>query len=72
VRAIGARTWQERTPAMAAGLTDHPWTMEDLLRYRVLPAEAARRGGHTPRPLPRRPPHDHGLMGWYQCTHESQ
>jgi len=41
VRAIGARTWQERTPAMAAGLTDHPWTMEDLLRYRVLPAETA-------------------------------
>ncbi len=24
VRANGARTWQERTPAMAAGLTDHP------------------------------------------------
>ncbi len=41
VRVIGARTWQERTPAMAAGLTDHPWTMEDLLRYRVPPAEAA-------------------------------
>ncbi len=29
--------WQERTPAMAAGLTDHPWTMDDLLRYRVPP-----------------------------------
>jgi len=30
--------WQERTPAMAAGLTDHPWTMDDLLRYQVPPA----------------------------------
>jgi len=29
--------WQERTPAMAAGLTDHPWTMDDLLRYQVPP-----------------------------------
>jgi len=60
-------------------LTDHIWTMEDLLRYRVLPEAApsphrrtmlggprARRGGHTPRPLPRRSPHDHGLMGCYR------
>lgn len=30
--------WQARTPAMAAGLTDHPWTMDDLLRYQVPPA----------------------------------
>lgn len=31
--------WQERTPAMAAGLTDHCWTMSDLLHYQVpLPA----------------------------------
>jgi hypothetical protein len=30
--------WRERTPAMAAGLTDHPWTMEELLRYQVPPA----------------------------------
>jgi hypothetical protein len=31
--------WLERTPAMAAGLTDHPWTMTELLRYQVpLPA----------------------------------
>ena len=33
------RRWQERTPAMAAGLTDHPWTIGELLHYRVpLPA----------------------------------
>jgi len=29
---------QERTPAMAAGLTDHPWTIDDLLRYQAPPA----------------------------------
>src|SRR5215207_1786035 len=29
------RKWQARTPAMAAGLTDHPWTMHELLRYQV-------------------------------------
>ena len=29
------RKWQVRTPAMAAGLTDHPWTMHELLRYQV-------------------------------------
>jgi hypothetical protein len=41
LRAIGGRKWQERTPAMVAGLTDHAWTMEEVLRYRVLPVEAA-------------------------------
>jgi hypothetical protein len=42
---------QERTPAMAAGLTDHRWSLQELLRYQVpLPAWVAptRRG---------RPPH---------------
>jgi transposase-like protein len=27
----------ERTPAMAAGLTDHRWSVQDLLEYRVAP-----------------------------------
>ncbi len=27
--------WEERTPAMAAGLTDHIWSVEELLRYQV-------------------------------------
>jgi hypothetical protein len=27
--------WQERTPAMAARLTDRRWTMLELLRYQV-------------------------------------
>lgn len=29
--------WDERTPAMAAGLTDHRWTMSELLTYQVPP-----------------------------------
>jgi hypothetical protein len=29
------RKWQERTPAMAAGLTDHRWTMRELLSNQV-------------------------------------
>ena len=29
------RRWQQRTPAMAAGLTDHMWTLEELLSYRL-------------------------------------
>ena len=43
--------WQERTPAMAAGLTDHRWTMLELMRYQVsLPAWAApKRRGRPPK-----------------------
>jgi hypothetical protein len=29
------RTWRPVTPAMAAGLTDHVWTTDELLTYRV-------------------------------------
>jgi len=29
--------WQPVTPAMAAGITDHVWSMEELLSYRVPP-----------------------------------
>jgi transposase-like protein len=29
--------WQERTPAMASGLTDHLWSVKELLSYRVPP-----------------------------------
>lgn len=31
------RRWRKRTPAMAAGLTDHIWTIEDLLTVLPLP-----------------------------------
>ena len=33
------RRWVGRTPAMAAGLTDHRWTLKELLRYRVSAVE---------------------------------
>jgi hypothetical protein len=32
-----ANTWQPRTPAMAAGLTDHVWTLREVLLFRVPP-----------------------------------
>jgi IS1 family transposase len=31
------RCWQPRTPAMAAGLTDHVWTLREVLLFRVPP-----------------------------------
>ncbi len=31
----GRRHWVRRTPAIAAGITDHRWTVEDLLSFRV-------------------------------------
>jgi hypothetical protein len=34
------RKWQLRTPAMAAGLTDHVWTLDELLSYRLPPSSA--------------------------------
>lgn len=34
--ASGRRHWVQRTPALAAGLTDHRWSVEELLRFRVL------------------------------------
>lgn len=43
--------WQERTPAMAAGLTHHRWTMQELLGYQVpLPTWVApKRRGRPPK-----------------------
>ena len=32
-----AKTWQPQTPAMAAGLTDHVWTLREVLLFRVPP-----------------------------------
>jgi transposase-like protein len=45
------RRWQERTPAMAAGLADHPWTMGELLSYQVPPPawQAPTRRGRPPK-----------------------
>ena len=46
--------WQERTPAMAAGLTDHCWTLCELLSYQVpLPAWIPpKRRGRPPKQTP--------------------
>ena len=32
-----AKHWQPRTPAMAAGLTEHVWTLREVLLFRVPP-----------------------------------
>jgi hypothetical protein len=31
----GRRKWRQRTPAMAAGITDHIWSMLELAQYRL-------------------------------------
>jgi transposase-like protein len=38
------RRWVERTPAQAAGLTDHRWSLYELLSFAVPPAPLKRRG----------------------------
>ena len=32
-----AKRWQPQTPAMVAGLTDHVWSLREMLRFRVPP-----------------------------------
>jgi hypothetical protein len=32
-----AKVWQPCTPAMAAGLTDHVWSLREVLTFRVPP-----------------------------------
>lgn len=39
------RRWVERTPAMAAGLTEHRWTVLELLSFKVPPPVPQRTGG---------------------------
>jgi len=48
------RKWQERTPAMAVGLTDHRWSVHELLHYRVAPRpwEPPKRRGRKPKEPP--------------------
>lgn len=35
--AKGGQRWLQRTPAIAAGLTDHLWTMEELFNFKMPP-----------------------------------
>lgn len=51
----GRLLWVARTPAMASGLTDHVWTLGELLSYKVAPSPwvaPKRRGRPRTRPLP--------------------
>jgi hypothetical protein len=32
-----AKLWRPRTPAMAAGVTDHVWSLREVLLFRVPP-----------------------------------
>ena len=45
------RKWHERTPAMAAGLTDQLWSLPEVLRYQVPPPAwvAPKRRGRPPK-----------------------
>ena len=36
IRGQVRRRWEKRTPAMAAGLTDHVWTLRELMSRRIL------------------------------------
>lgn len=45
----GGGKWIERTPAQAAGLTDHRWTLKELMSFAVAPAEIPKRRGRRPR-----------------------
>jgi transposase-like protein len=50
------RKWTERTPAMAAGLTGHRWSLRELLTYQVpLPAWAPPKRRGRPPKQPRLP-----------------
>ncbi len=53
VESGSSRKWQDRTPAMAAGLTDHVWTMRELMRYQMPLPEwvAPKRRGRPPKQL---------------------
>ena len=59
------RSWSACTPAMASGVTDHVWSVLDLMRYRIAPPpwSAPRRRGRPrlhPLPDPRRPKRPRG------------
>jgi hypothetical protein len=46
----GGRKWLPRTPAMAAGITDHCWSMAELMTYRLPPPPHL-----SPKPRGRKP-----------------
>jgi transposase-like protein len=52
----GRRKWGERTPAMAAGITDHRWTSQELLTYKIAPPPFVPPKRRGPKPKQARPP----------------
>jgi hypothetical protein len=51
-RSVGdppGRRWVQSTPAMAAGLSDHLWSIEELMSISVPPAEIPKWRGRRPR-----------------------
>lgn len=55
VRGAGDAAWTPRTPAMAAGLADHRWTVAELLHHRPRA---------VPEPVPHRPPKPGTVDRW--------
>ncbi len=47
--AAAERRWIERTPAQAAGLTDHRWSLYELLSFAIPPAAPPKRRGRRPK-----------------------
>ncbi len=45
----GSSKWIERTPAQEAGLTDHRWSLKELLSFVVPPADIPKRRGRRPK-----------------------
>ena len=47
------RRWLRRTPAIAAGLTDHRWSVKELLSFRVPPPfwQPPKRRGRQPKAM---------------------
>lgn len=52
---VGGHRWLAQTPAMAAGLTDHRWSVGDLLRFRVPPPPLPPPKGSPGRPRKSQP-----------------
>jgi len=48
-RSLGERLGGTPTPAMVAGITDHRWSIEELMAFAVPPAELPRWRGRKPR-----------------------
>lgn len=53
---VGGHKWLERTPAMASGITDHCWTVDELLCFKVPPpSREPKRSRGRPSWEPKRP-----------------